>query len=101
MIEADGKVAGLFKASFLKDKDQWYLFQIQVHPDFQNLKIGRRLVKGLIERADKEGKAVGLSCLKSNPALNIYTRLGFKVIDEDLSEFELLYHPQGEMPTVE
>ncbi|WP_232595193.1 GNAT family N-acetyltransferase [Marinibactrum halimedae] len=86
-----GKLAGLFKASYLPHSHQWYLFQIQIHPDFQNKKIGSHLVKVLIDRASSQGAKVGLSVLKSNPAIKFYTDLGFKVIQEDDCEFELLY----------
>ncbi|MDC5806210.1 GNAT family N-acetyltransferase [Vibrio europaeus] len=90
IIEIGSKKAGLFKASYLADKEQWYLFQIQVHPDFQNLRIGSYLINTLIHKAKQQGKSIGLSVLKSNPAFNLYRKLGFKVVEENEHEFELL-----------
>ncbi|WP_299494444.1 GNAT family N-acetyltransferase [uncultured Shewanella sp.] len=90
IIEIGNKKAGLFKTSYLADKKQWYLFQIQVHPEFQNLKIGSDLINKLIYRAKQQDESVGLSVLKSNPAFNLYRKLGFKVVEENEHEFELL-----------
>ena len=90
IIEINGNSAGIFKASYLADKACWYLFQIQIHPDFQNLKIGSQLLTSLINKAQQEGKSVGLSVLKSNPAFNLYKSLGFTIVDEDEHEYELL-----------
>lgn len=90
IVEIDGKRAGLFKASYLADNDLWYLFQIQVHPEFQNLKIGTYLINTLIQKADQQGSSVGLSVLKSNPAANLYRKLGFKDVEENEHEYELL-----------
>ncbi|MEZ8311935.1 GNAT family N-acetyltransferase [Vibrio splendidus] len=90
IIELGDKKAGLFKASYLADKEQWYLFQIQVHPEFQSQRIGSYLINSLIHMAKKQGKDVGLSVLKSNPAFNLYKKLGFKIVEENQHEFELV-----------
>jgi len=89
IIEYNSQKIGLFKASYLKESNQWYLFQIQIHPNFQNLKIGSHLVKALINKASQQGRSVGLSVLKNNPALSFYIRLGFKIIQETNDELEL------------
>lgn len=86
IVETSGAAIGLFKARYLKNKNQWYLIQIQIHPDFQNLQIGRRLIEQLIETANGQKASVGLSVLKNNPARQLYRKLGFVQVGE--SEFE-------------
>lgn len=80
----------MFKASYLSDKKQCHLFQIQVHPEFQDQKIGSYLINNLIHKANEQGKDVGLSALKSNPAFNLYKKLGLKIVKENQHEFELV-----------
>ncbi|WP_196139135.1 N-acetyltransferase [Aliikangiella sp. G2MR2-5] len=91
IVEINGRPAGLFKACFLEEKKQWYIFQIQVHPDYQGLKIGSRLIEKLIERATRDKVDVGLSVLKSNPARTLYLRLGFEPVADVGEEIEMFY----------
>lgn len=90
IIEVDGHSAGLFKATFLPKTQQWFVVQIQVHPDYQNHHIGSRLLRDLINRAKQEQVAVTLGVLKSNPARSLYERLGFRAVAETEFEYEML-----------
>jgi ribosomal protein S18 acetylase RimI-like enzyme len=92
LIEVEGKTVGLFKTKFFADKNQWYLVQIQVHPDYQNHKIGSRLIKQLLSNAEQQGASVYLSVLKSNPAQHLYRHLGFQQIGENEFEYEMLFN---------
>ena len=96
IIMVDNHPAGLFKTCFLADKNQWFLVQIQVHPDFQNRKIGYTLVSQLLEQATHDHADVYLTVFKSNPAQRLYRRLGFEQVGETEYEFEMLwqYQPQ-------
>ena len=62
-----------------------YIKQLQIHPDFQNSGIGSGLIRQLI--SSHNPTSVKLSVLKTNPALNLYLRLGFQQYDEDEHEF--------------
>ena len=92
IILVDGVEVGLFKASYTAQNSQWYIYQIQIHPDYQGLGIGRKLIINLCEQALKDNASVGLSVLKSNPAKRLYDRLGFTVIDSNSSEFEMVFN---------
>lgn len=96
IIMVDNHPAGLFKTCFLADKNQWFLVQVQVHPDFQNRKIGYTVVSQLLEQATQDHADVYLTVFKSNPAQRLYRRLGFKQVGETEHEFEMLwqYRPQ-------
>ncbi|WJY14146.1 GNAT family N-acetyltransferase [Pectobacteriaceae bacterium CE90] len=91
LVMINGQPAGLFKSSFIAEKDHWYLVQIQVHPDFQNLGIGKILITTLLEHARAEGKNVLLSVLKNNPAKALYYRLGFRTTEENEYEYVMEY----------
>lgn len=93
--------AGLFKASYIAQSKQWYIYQVQIHPEFQGNGIGGELIKGLCMEALKQGCTVGLSVLKSNPAKTLYDRLGFTVVDSNCSEYEMVYKSKTMTQTLE
>ena len=49
--------------------------------------IGTEVVKGLIEEAARAGQALTLGVVKTNPALRLYERLGFRTTHEDERKF--------------
>ena len=89
IITLDQVPIGLFKAEYQADQNLWYLIQIQIHPGYQNASIGSTLVKNLIEKAQASQSRVGLSVIKTNPAYQLYQRLGFKKISETEYEYNL------------
>lgn len=91
IIMVDNQTAGLFKTCFLADKNQWFLVQVQVHPDFQNRKIGHSLVSQLLVQAAHDQANVYLTVFKSNPAQRLYSRLGFEQVGETEHEYEMLW----------
>jgi ribosomal protein S18 acetylase RimI-like enzyme len=72
--------------SFVKD-DALFLGQLFVDGALRGRGIGTQLVKGLIEEAAKAGRAVTLGVVKTNPALRLYERLGFRTTHEDERKF--------------
>lgn len=91
IVMVNGRQAGLFKCFVIPEKNQWYLSQIQIHPDYQNLGIGKRLITHLLEQATKEGRDVGLNVLKTNPARRLYERSGFQIVGENELAFLMEY----------
>lgn len=87
IVEVDGIAAGLFKAKYTPENNEWYLVQIQIHSNYQNNQLASRLITALIERADATQAHIGLSVLKNNPAQHLYLRLGFVQIDENDHEY--------------
>ena len=63
------------------------IMQMQVHPDYQNQGFGKAILQQIIQSA--HGKKVLLTVLKDNPALQLYLRLGFKVVGEDKHEYHM------------
>lgn len=91
IILVNGVSAGLIKAKFKKEENEWYLVQIQIHPNFQNQSIASRLITNLIDKAKSTNAVVGLSVLKTNPAKDLYARLGFIEVGETDFEYLMQY----------
>jgi ribosomal protein S18 acetylase RimI-like enzyme len=69
------------------DDGALYLGQLFVDGPFQNRGIGTEAVKVLIEEAAQSGVALTLGVVKTNPALRLYERLGFRVTHDDEYKF--------------
>ncbi|WP_229507165.1 GNAT family N-acetyltransferase [Pseudoduganella rivuli] len=80
---------GLLKV--VRDAPVWDLVQIQVAPSAQGKGLGERLLRGLIAQAMASDVSVKLSVFKVNPALRLYTRLGFTVTDETEDAYEMVF----------
>lgn len=65
-----------------------HILQLQIAPPFQNRGYGTQILKQLI--ATHQDVGVSLSVLKENPALQLYLRLGFQQVDEDILEYHLV-----------
>jgi len=89
IVTLDEVPIGLFKAEHQAESKLWNIIQIQVHPAYQNSKIGSYLLKSVIDNARSAQGKVGLSVLKSNPAYQLYQRLGFEKVSEDQYEYQL------------
>ncbi|MGF1713243.1 GNAT family N-acetyltransferase [Vibrio kagoshimensis] len=81
IVQLKGKSIGLFKATYTEELNYWYLVQIQISPEYQGLKIGSKLITDLIGKAGLTNSKVGLSVIKTNPAKQLYSQLGFKVVE--------------------
>lgn len=77
---------------WVQEFDSYFqLREFQIHPDFQNLGIGTRLLSNLIEQCLSDGKELRLRVLKLNPVLSLYKRLGFKVVGENEYQYWMVY----------
>ena len=85
IITLDGTDIGWLQ-SFAKD-DALFLGQLFVDGALRRRGIGTEVVKGLIEEAARAGRAVTLGVVKTNPALRLYERLGFRTTHEDARKF--------------
>src|SRR5262245_14373752 len=72
--------------SFAKD-DALFLAQLFVDSTLRRQGIGTEVAKGLIEESANAGRAVTLGVVKTNPALRLYERLGFRTTHEDERKF--------------
>ena len=72
--------------SFAQD-DTLFLAQLFVEKTLRGRGIGTRLLRGLIEEAATAGGALTLGVVKTNPALRLYQRFGFRITREDERKF--------------
>ena len=79
VVEDEAEPIGMIKVT--RAPDVWKLVQIQMLPDYQGRGIGTRLIGALQEEAHALGQAIELSVLNVNPALRLYERLGFAVVE--------------------
>jgi ribosomal protein S18 acetylase RimI-like enzyme len=80
--------------SFAKD-DAVFLGQLFVDSALRGQGIGTEVVKGLIEEAARAGQALTLGVVKTNPALRLYERLGFRTTHEDERKFYMRHDCQA------
>lgn len=71
-------------------EDNIHLIDISLLPEYQSQGIGSFLLNQLIQRARQEGKTTTLQVITTNPALNLYQRLGFTIINQNDVRFEMI-----------
>lgn len=64
-----------------------FLAQLFIERHLRQRGIGTGVVKWLIEEAARGGQALTLGVVKTNPALRLYERLGFRTTHEDGRKF--------------
>lgn len=85
IITLDGTQSGWLQ-SFVKE-DALFLGQLFVEAALRGRGIGTEVVKALIEEAARAGRGMTLGVVKTNPALRLYERLGFRVTHDDERKF--------------
>lgn len=59
-----------------------HIIEMALLPEYRNQGIGSTLIQAIFSEAQASGKTVSLSVKHDNPALSLYHRLGFKIIQE-------------------
>lgn len=89
LVYHNGKRIGLFKVYLCGAI--WHVIQIQILPEYQGNGLGAKLLTNLIKQANEKQQSISLSVLKSNPAMNLYQKLGFMTISESDIELTMEY----------
>ncbi len=66
-----------------------YIAQLFVDGPYQRCGVGTDVIHRLFAEAAQERLAVRLSVVKINPAVRLYERLGFRVVQEDERKFSM------------
>ena len=69
--------------------DELFLSGIYILPDYQNRGLGTTLLRDLLAQAERSGLPVSLQVLKVNPARRLYERLGFTVVGETETHYQM------------
>ena len=88
IIQFNNQDIGMFKVE--RRENYFFLGDIQIKEEFQGQGIGSQLINDLIQRSLSVGLSIRLRVLKGNPAIKLYQRLGFTLINEldNCYEFE-------------
>lgn len=70
-----------------------HLDQLHLLPKMQGRGLGTRLIVRLQDRARRRGQAIGLNVIRGNPAIELYRRLGFKVLGGDRLRLRMRWRP--------
>jgi GNAT superfamily N-acetyltransferase len=87
IVQMAGQAVGLMKVS--RDGRDWILIQIQLTQVSRGQGLGTQLIKSVIDEARKAGASLSLGVLKANPAVRLYQRLGFTVVEEGIHSYEM------------
>lgn len=87
IITLDGTDVGWLQC--FDREDSVFLGQLFVDGVFRRRGIGTAAVKALIGEATSAGRAVTLGVVKTNPAVRLYERLGFRTTHEDARELHM------------
>jgi ribosomal protein S18 acetylase RimI-like enzyme len=92
IVTSDGTDIGWVQSS--TTEGALYLEQIFIDAAFQRRGIGTEIIDGLIDQATQAGQPVTLGVVKTNPARNLYQRLGFRITHEDDRKFYMRRGPE-------
>ena len=87
-IVFDGANIGWLQS--MAEGDTLFLAQLFVDATFQRQGIGTEVMKRLISEATHANRSVTLGVVKTNPALRLYRRLGFRITHDDDRKFYML-----------
>jgi len=94
IITLDGADIGWLQ-SIIRD-ETLFLAQIFIENAFQRRGIGTEVMNRLIRKAACSRQAMTLAVVKTNPALRLYKRLGFRVTHADERKFYMRRDPDGQ-----
>lgn len=84
IIIVDGERAG-FVDGHSTDNDNYEQGNICLLPEFRGKSIGSEYLRDVLNKHKKQN--IGLKVFKSNPAQNLYKRLGFEIVGETNSHY--------------
>jgi ribosomal protein S18 acetylase RimI-like enzyme len=90
VVHANDLAVGFIMAS-IKDGVRW-IHTICIVPEHQHKGIGTEVLGRVIAQAREQKISLYLGVLKVNPALRLYERLGFGVIEETKHHFKMRFY---------
>jgi ribosomal protein S18 acetylase RimI-like enzyme len=93
VIRLQGVDIGLFKVVYTADGVT--LSQIQVLPTYRGRGIASHLIRQLQEDCAKLALPITLQVLHSNPAVALYSRPGFAILNKDQHSYTMRWEPKS------
>jgi ribosomal protein S18 acetylase RimI-like enzyme len=69
------------------------LRDIALLTEYRNAGIGSRLIQDLMQEAASAGRSIQLHVVASSPAVRLYERLGFSIIQDEAAYLEMKWNP--------
>lgn len=91
VICAHGNVIGWLQIS--RNESGVHLDQVHLVNCYRNRGIGSGLIRAAMARAEELRLPLGLNVVRGNPAIALYLRLGFRVVDEDQELLRMRWDP--------
>jgi ribosomal protein S18 acetylase RimI-like enzyme len=91
IILLDGEQIG--RLYLLRGKDEFLIIDIAILPEYRNRGIGTSLLKDILAEAEAAKLPVHIHVEQYNPALHLYTRLGFQPLQQDGIYFLMEWQP--------
>lgn len=96
VVLVEGQPAG--RLIVHRSADEVRIVDISLLPQFRGRGVGSGLLRALLEEADAQGQRVSIHVEWNNPALRLYTRLGFSPVGEHGISLLLHRPPAGPQP---
>ena len=87
VVLADGVAVGVISVE--RREDCIFLSTIGITPAYQGRGLGTRLIQDLLDEGRAREMPVELQVLKVNPARGLYERLGFEVVGESETHWQM------------
>lgn len=91
IIVFDGQDAGLLHVE--RSPEEINLVNIQIAPEFQNRGLGTEVMHALLAEARRDRLPLRLQVMKVNPARRLYERIGFAVVGETDTHYQMRWTP--------
>lgn len=92
VVEENGKPIGY--VCVLQEGEYDFIEEIALLPEAQGRGIGTRLIRDILQTAQRRGVPVQLSVFASNPAQALYARLGFEVTRIEHPRLAMTWRPR-------
>ncbi len=96
VVLVDGVPAGRLYVD--RTADEVRVVDITLLPEHRGAGVGESLLGPILDEGDRDGLPVTIHVERHNPALHLYERLGFEVVD-DLGVYLFLRRPPGQVKT--
>jgi ribosomal protein S18 acetylase RimI-like enzyme len=94
VVLRDGRPAG--RLYIHRRPDEIRLLDIALLPEHRRAGLGTRLLRELFAEAEAAGKPLRIHVERFNPALQLYTRLGFKQLADEGVYYLMEWRPPGQ-----
>lgn len=91
IIVVGGQDAGLLHVE--REPMEIFLANIQIAPEFQNRGLGTEVMHALLAEARQKKLPLRLQVLKVNPARRLYERIGFALVGETPTHYQMRWTP--------